>query len=328
MEQLDFLAIGDITTDAFIELGDAFTEEKDGQTMLCMRFGDKIAYKDVIIVPAVGNSPNAAVSAHRLGLRAGLVTNVGDDAFGKEDIAQLQSEGIDTRYVHINEGKKSNYHYVLRLGAERTILVKHYEYEYKLPNFDLPPRFIYLSSLAESSFDFHTDIAEYVEHHPETKLVFQPGTFQMKFGKDRLARIYSATHIFFCNKEEAERILEIQSNDILELMKRMHAIGPKIVCITDGPKGAYAYDGVTAWKMPMYPDPAPPQNRTGAGDAFASTFTTAVALGLDIPTALAWGPINSAYVVQKVGAQKGLLSRAQLEEHLAHAPAEYKAQAI
>jgi len=75
--------------------------------------------------------------------------------------------------------------------------------------------------------------------------------------------------------------------------------------------------------MPMYPDPAPPVDRTGAGDSFSSTFTAAIALGNDLPTALSWGPINSMNVVQHIGAQKGLLSREKLEEHLKNAPKDY-----
>lgn len=78
----------------------------------------------------------------------------------------------------------------------------------------------------------------------------------------------------------------------------------------------------------MYPDPADPVDRTGAGDAFASTFTAAIALGFTPAEALAWGPINSMSVVQYIGAQKGLLSRAQLEEFLKNRPAEYKASEI
>ncbi len=78
----------------------------------------------------------------------------------------------------------------------------------------------------------------------------------------------------------------------------------------------------------MYPDPATPIDRTGAGDAFASTFTSAIALGLSPAEALSWGPINSMSVVQEIGAQKGLLSRAQLEEYLAKRPPEYVAVEI
>jgi sugar/nucleoside kinase (ribokinase family) len=73
----------------------------------------------------------------------------------------------------------------------------------------------------------------------------------------------------------------------------------------------------------MYPDPKPPVDRTGAGDSFSSTFTTALALGKDIPTALSWGPINSMSVVQYIGAQEGLLTREKLEQYLKNAPADY-----
>ena len=80
--------------------------------------------------------------------------------------------------------------------------------------------------------------------------------------------------------------------------------------------------------MPPYPDPKPPLNRTGAGDAFASTFTSAFALGKSIREALRSAPINSAYVVQQIGAQKGLLMREQLEKYLAIAPENYRPRKI
>ena len=45
---------------------------------------DKIPYEDVTVVPAVGNSANAAVSAARLGLPVSFVSFVGDDRDGDE----------------------------------------------------------------------------------------------------------------------------------------------------------------------------------------------------------------------------------------------------
>jgi sugar/nucleoside kinase (ribokinase family) len=80
--------------------------------------------------------------------------------------------------------------------------------------------------------------------------------------------------------------------------------------------------------IPMYPDPSPPKERTGAGDSFSSTFTSALALGLSVPEALMWGPVNSMNVVQYTGAQKGLLPRKKLEEYLAKAPPHYKPKKI
>jgi len=329
--KIDFVAVGDITTDAFIALKPNtvnITEAKnDRPQKMCINFGDKIEYDDVTVVPAVGNSPNASVSAHRLGLHSALATNLGDDDFGKEDIEQLTNEGLDTSLIKVHVGKQSNYHYVLRVKEERTILVKHHEYEYSLPDFQESPKWIYLSSLGENSIPFHHEIAEYVKNN-DTKLAFQPGTFQIRLGYDTLKDIYANTEVFFCNKEEAQRILGVTVNDIKELLKGIHALGPKIAVITDGPNGANAYDGKEGWWHPMYPDPAPPVDRTGAGDSFSSTFTSALILGKSLPEALAWGPINSMNVVQHIGAQAGLLTREKLEELLKDAPEDYRAEKI
>jgi len=77
--------------------------------------------------------------------------------------------------------------------------------------------------------------------------------------------------------------------------------------------------------MPMYPDPAPPVDRTGAGDSFSSTLTSFLAKGLPVQEALRRAPINSMSVVQYIGAQEGLLSKKKLEQFLENAPADYKA---
>lgn len=332
MSQLDFIGVGDITTDDFIKLSDIrIDEEKDpgdkGMDEICFRFGDKIEYDSHDVVPAVGNAPNAAVSAHRLGLNSALNTHFGDDMVGDGNMKQLEKEGLNLDYVEVHKNQQSNYHYVLRHKAERTILVKHYEYDYELPDFDQPPQYMYLSSLGENSLDHHTEIADYVENN-ETRLAFQPGTFQMKMGYDKLERIYQNSFLFFSNKEEAQRILETDEDDIKKLLQQMHDRGPDIAVITDGRNGAYAYDGSTGWKQPMYPDPQPPTDRTGAGDAFSSTFTAALAEGKDIPTALRWGPVNSMGVVQEIGAQAGLLTREELLEHLENAPEDYVPEEI
>ncbi|MBP6924101.1 MAG: carbohydrate kinase family protein [Candidatus Pacebacteria bacterium] len=326
--QYDFVAVGDILIDAFIKLNkdmaDVSIDLDTGRKTLHMPFGGKIPYDDVVTVPAVGNSPNAAVAAHRLGLETALVTNIGNDKFGKECLDALRQESIHTDFVKIHEGKKTNYHYVLRYGAERTILIQHETYPYSLPDFPVPPRYIYFSSVGEHGIAFHHEIAKYVKDNAETKLVFQPGTFQIKLGVEELRDLYEVTEIFFCNLEEAQEILKTTERHVPTLIRGLRALGPKMPVITDGPNGAYVIDADDqAWHMPMYPDPSDPVDRTGAGDSFSATFTSAIALGFSPEEALSWGPINSMSVVQYVGAQAGLLTREKLEEYLTHRPAEY-----
>lgn len=325
-EQLDFVGIGDITTDAFIKLADARVnctlDEENCQ--LCVDFGSKIPYESVTVVPAVGNSPNAAVSAHRLGLNSALVAFLGNDRNGEEMIEQLTKEGLNREYITIENGSESNYHYVLLYEAERTILVKHHEYAYKLPMFAAPPRWMYLSSLGENSVSYHHEIAQYVKDNPSVNLAFQPGTFQIKLGIEILKDVYEVTALFFCNKQEAQKILSSKSEDVTELLTGIRALGPKTVVITDGRAGAFGYDGTDVWQVPMYPDPAPPVDRTGAGDSFSSTVTAMLARGMTLPEALLRGPINSMSVVQHIGAQAGLLSQDALEKYLSEAPTDYK----
>lgn len=324
--QLDFLAIGDIVTDAFIRLHEASVhcDVSNEHCTITMPFGDKIPYEFVEVIAGVGNSANAAVAAARLGLNSGLVAHVGADQNGKECIDVLTKDNVDTSLMKINDGMKTNYHYVLWYEEERTILVKHEAYPYSFPNLEVPPRWIYLSSMAGSdkAESYHKEIADYCNAHPDVKLAFQPGTFQMKMGIEALSDVYKRADIFFCNLEEAQRILKTEEADHKKLMDMLAALGPKTIVMTDGFNGAYAFDGKDYWFMPIYPHK--PYERTGAGDAFASTVTSALALGKTLEEALMWAPINSMSVVLDVGAQRGLLSPEKIAEFLGKAPADYK----
>jgi sugar/nucleoside kinase (ribokinase family) len=325
----DFIAIGDIVADAFIKLNhaDIHNDANLHRQELCISYGDKIPYEFVKVVYAVGNSANAAVSASRLGLNSALATNQGDDEIGKKNLESLTKDKVATNFVVSHPNMVTNYHYVLWFEAERTILIKHENYPYSLPEMD-EPRWIYLSSLGEHAMEFQDKVAQFLVDHPSINLAFQPGTFQIKLGHEKLKTIYQRSKIFFCNKEESQIILNTNESDPKKLMQMLKDLGPEIIILTDGPKGAYAYDGKTSWFVPPYPDIAPPYERTGAGDAYASTIVATLALGKPLEEALLWGPVNSMMVVQKIGAQEGLLNREQLENLLREAPANYKLQEI
>ena len=331
MKKITFLAIGDITNDAFIELIDAeaHCNIDNENCTICMPFGAKIPYKDVVEIKAVGNASNAAVCASRLGLASALRAYIGDDQNGRDCIGILANEKVSTEYIVTENGKKTNYHYVLQYGAERTILIKHVQFNYSWPKDIVAPDWIYFSSIAENSLPYHKEIIEYLKSNPNSKLAFQPGTFQIKLGKDSLSELYKQREIFFSNNEEAEEILGLPSGtEIKTLLAGIHSLGSKTTVISDGPRGAYAFDGVRAYFVPMYPDPKPPISRTGAGDAFSSTMTCLIAQGMNISDALLRAPINSMNVVQYIGAQKGLLTQNEIEELLAQAPEDYKVSEI
>lgn len=329
MSQIDVLCIGDVVTDAFIKLLDdrAATYQNEQGKWLTMPFGMKVPFDHAEVIEAVGNAANAAVCFARLGFNSGLVANVGSDSFGRDMINALHKNDVDTRFVHVNPKKISNYHYVLWYKEERTILIKHEEYDYRWPRFrtnDIP-KWVYFSSISKNAIDeYHDHVADWLEDNPEVRLAFQPGTFQMEAGVERLRQLYGRTEVLILNREEAVYVTGGNYDDVHDLLNRLHGIGPRIVVITDGPSGAYASDGENRFQMPPYPDPAPPFERTGAGDAFASTFVAAIMKGSNLEGALQWAPINSMNVVQHTGAQAGLLTENELSDYLRAAPDWYK----
>jgi sugar/nucleoside kinase (ribokinase family) len=256
-----------------------------------------------------------------------LVSDLGEDQNGQECLESLKLNKVDNTFIKIHPGQETNYHYILWYQNDRTILVKHQEYNRTFPHVG-EPQWLYLTSLGEDTLTYHEQINKYLTDHPSISLAFQPGTFQIKLGVEVLKDLYAKCKIFFCNIDEANKILGVDALSINELLQRIHALGPQVVVITDGPKGAHAFDGNNIWFQSPYPDSAPPLERTGAGDAFSSTTVAALALGQDLPTALSWGAVNSMSVVQYVGAQQGLLTRLQIEEYLKTAPNNFQAQLL
>lgn len=328
-DQIEVLSVGDIVTDAFIKLekDSAWTYvDEHGRKVIAFEFGTKTPFDHAEIIEAVGNASNASVSFARLGVKSALAANVGGDQHGRDMITALHKNDVDTRFVHINPDKASHYHYVLWYGNERTILVNSIDYAYHWvhPRPNEIPEWIYFSSVGKYATEYHDQIADWLEENKEVKLAFQPGTFQMELGAERLKRLYARTEVLILNREEAVTVGGGNHDDVHDLINKLHELGPKIVVVTDGPNGAYASDGENRFKMPMYPDPAEPVDRTGAGDSFASTFVSALVKGNTIEGALQWAPINSMSVCQKVGAQAGLLSEKEIEAYLKKSPEWYR----
>ena len=327
-KSIDFLAIGDITIDAFIRLENASVHcnlDREG-CELCVAFGQKIPYRSGKIIYATGNASNAAIAAARLGLSVAVVTNLGDDKNGKDCLATLNKEKISTDYANIHKNAATNFNYVLWYEDERTILVRHEPYERVLPIFN-KPKWIYLSSIGANSEKYHQEILKYLENNPDVRLAFQPGTFQFTLGLEKNAPFIHRAEVFACNREEVKKLLKI-SEDGVESVRQLRNLGAKNVIVTAGASGAYFgfEDGI--FFMPNYPDSRSPIERTGAGDAYTATFVTALTLGATPPEATLWAPINARSVIQYIGAHEGLLARPALEELLSKAPSNYRLQKI
>ncbi|MEI7513081.1 MAG: carbohydrate kinase family protein [bacterium] len=327
-KKLTLVSIGDVAVDAFIRIKEAHEvcSINSETCQLCLSFANKIPYEFDEIIPAVGNSANAAVTCSKLGFSSSLIAHVGKDRNGIACVNTLKKFKVNTSHIYSHKEKRTNYHYVLWYGPERTILVKHEEFPYHLPNIKKPD-WVYLSSMGANSVDYHEAIENYLLKNSSIKLAFQPGTYQMKMGVEALKNIYARTEIFICNVEEAELITETNTKDIRILSEKIFALGPKIVVITDGPKGSYSFDGKKLLFLDAYPQ-EPAYERTGAGDSYSATFMTAIAYGENIETAMKWASVNSMNVCKFVGAQKGLLTIPEIKVYLDKAPADWTTRVI
>ena len=316
MAQYEVLCVGDTATDVFIRLSDAHIRtwnDHEGH-WLDLPYGGKVPFDYAHTVEAGGNAANAAVGFARLGVRTALASHVGNDTTGHAMQAALQREGVDTHLMRLDPAHPSNRSFVLWYHQDRTILVHHESYDYHWPH--LSPRevpaWVYLSSVGSKASDYYKQLLKWLDEESAVRLAFQPGTLQISQGVEELQGIYRRTEILICNREEAVEIGGADHGDLAAILDSLYRLGPQLIVVTDGPDGAYAFDGTRRLRVSSYPDPSPPRERTGAGDAFSSTFVAALVKGRSVDEALEWAPVNAMRVVQDVGAQAGLLD----EQHL------------
>jgi sugar/nucleoside kinase (ribokinase family) len=327
MRQWDVISVGDTATDVFIRLpeGRVKTTEDASGRWLMLPYGEKLPFDHSQTIESEGNAANAAVAFSRLGLATAFATHVGDDEVGRAIQLSLRREGVDTHLLRVDPDVPSNENFVLWFGEDRTILVRHQIYDYHWVHLRPSeiPKWLYLSSVGSDAPAYYDELAGWLEGEPSVRFAFQPGTFQIALGSQALAALYDRADLLVCNREEAAAIGGGDFHDMGDLLKRLHGLGARTVVITDGPAGAFASDGAVRYCVPSYPDPAPPIDRTGAGDAFTATLMAALCKGYALDEALAWAPINAMSVVHHVGSQAGLLSEQEVKQWLDQAPAGY-----
>lgn len=310
----DVIAVGDTTQDIFLKMTDASLQcDLDGKNCrLCFDYADKIPVDQKTDIPAVGNAANHAIGIARLGLRSTIYTIVGDDEQGHHSKKVFEDDAVNTEYISFDKKRGTNLSVVINFKDERTIFVYHEPRTYEFP--EVPSsQWMYLTSVSGDGVKpLHEQIVKYLEKHPETSLAFNPGTYQMKLGFEKLKPLLKRTKLLFLNREESARVLGVETTDIPTLFKGFHGIGVQWMVITDGPAGAYLSDGSSIYFQSIFAGPA--VERTGAGDAYGSGFLSGVIHGKTLVEAMSWGNANSTSVVQYIGAREGLLHRENLEK--------------
>jgi len=314
------ITVGESTIDAYMSLAhansDAHLDTKNHG--LCFRFGEKIDV-DRYIFTIGGNATNVAVGLSRLGKKAALCAEIGDDEFSLKIRNVLASEHIERVLVHQVPGP-SNFAVIINFRGDRTLFVEDVTRSHDFHFEDVSADLIYLTSLANEWEKPYKTVLEFAQK-TNAKIAFNPGSRQLRNGKDLVQSVLKRTEMLFVNKEEAELLLfdketnESELTYVKELLSKCQKHGPNIVVITDGKKGSYVLTRNGDFHH-QHIHEAPVVERTGAGDAFTSAFLAATINKLPIAQAMEWGSWNAASVVGKVGAQAGLLTKDTMEESL------------
>jgi len=307
----DIISIGDAVLDTFLKLKEAvlIPSKEEHNPMLCLVYADKIPIED-FEQKIAGNAANNAIGSSRLSMKAAFYSVVGNDDSGQKIIQGIKKEKVSTKYLVVDKLQPTNYTVVLNYNAERTQLIYRVDRQYNLPKLSRT-KWVYYTTVGKNHVNLEKDIIKYIKK-TGAKLGFNPGAYQLERGAEALKNVLKVTEILFVNKEEGFKLVGRCSEK--ELLKKLLELGPKIVVVTDGSKGACACDEKESWCMGIFP--AKLVEMTGAGDAFATGFLAALHSKKDIKDALRWGTANSTSVIGYVGPQTGLLTKKEMEKML------------
>ena len=319
---LDILCVGDSIIDIFLKIPTSdpkFSLDKENN-QLRINYGDKISVEKYVIEIG-GNATNTAVGISRLGLSVGLCAEIGKDEFSQKIINKLKKENVNTDYLSQDENKQTSITVALSYAGDRTLFTEHIKRAHNFNLEKLETKYIYLTSLGHVWEKAYETIFEYVKN-TGVKLAFNPGALQLEKRDKYVMNIIEQTDYLFVNKQEAEEILygnelNLAIKENVSLIKKLlfglKSLGAKNVIITDSDNGSYAQDKENiVYHLGIVK--VATIEKTGAGDAYTSGFLSAIIKDLGIKEAMVWGTINSSSVIQKIGAEEGLVSQKQIEE--------------
>ncbi len=322
---LDILCVGDAVIDIFLNINKDnphFGLDKEKNKLL-ISFGEKINVEKYTI-DVGGNAANTSVGLSRLGLNTGIFAETGRDEFSQKILDKFKQEKVNSEFLIQTQTEKTSFSVGINYNGERTLFVEHVQ---RAHNFDfekISSGFIYLTSLGKDWEKAYSNTLSFVKNN-NLKLGFNPGTLQIENRGKMIMDIIENTDYLFLNKEEAEIILygkelginlnEGNQSIIKKLLFGIKTLGAKNVIITDSKNGSYVTDeNNTTYKFGIINVDV--IEKTGAGDAYSAGFLAAILNNHSIQEAIIWGTINASSVIGQIGAEKGLLYKADLEKKL------------
>jgi ribokinase len=345
MKKPKIFTIGGATFDIFVKSGQqsimSLKTPDSFKRWLCMPHGAKIKVDDVLETFG-GGATNTAVAFSRMGFDAFFIGKIGA-LYGEKVIENLHNENVHCRHVKKTARDKTSFSTIINtFDGDRIVLgyagANRYFTDKDLPLDDLATAdWVFLNHLSEEKSKIPAALLKILKKDKKIKMAWNPGHEQITQGVKKWAPLLERTEILFLNKEEASKFtktpyklagmkkddprhhvchdkefLPPYADDVSDIMKVFFEYGVSYVVITDGRSGAQASDGKDIYFCPVQSTKR--VDTLGAGDAFASGFTTAMILKKPLKTALIYGTLNAGNVVNHFGAQAGLLKKAELNK--------------
>lgn len=308
----DIVAIGSATVDQFADTDSELIKIETPtmqEKLIAFPLGSKILVKELNLAVG-GGGTNCAVTFSRLGLKTAYLGKIGTDGNGDFVISELQKEHID--FIGPRQGTTGLSIILNSFAHDRTILAfKGCNNELQLNEIKpFETKWVYLASMLGQSFE--TIVSLLAEH--DYRIAFNPSNYQAELGFNALLPLLEKVEILVMNLEEACKFLGLlyqERPSAKELLSKMSELPPKVFVITDGAEGVHVYDRkhyYRAWPQ----EGLDVCETTGAGDAFASTFTAACLLEEPMEQAIHLAMTNAESVLAHRGAKEKLLSREEL----------------
>jgi len=311
----DIITVGSAAVDVFIHTDPSQTEilnvhhHKD----IAYPLGAKILINEMNFFVG-GGGTNAAAAFSRLGLKTAFLGKIGKDDNGKTITDCLFKEKVDFIGSY---GQVSGYSIILDSSADdRTIFAyKGCNNNLKVNDFrfeNINSKWIYMSSMIKDSFNTQKIIVEYAKKN-NIKIAYNPSLYLTRKGTRPLRSILKNTEILILNKEEAQALVKDPKDNVYNLLFEVSKLGPKLVIITDGSRGAHCYNVIEETVYSAKPRKVHIVETTGAGDAFASGFVAGVIMGKGINVSLKLGMLNAESVITHLGSKNILLDYTAFE---------------
>ncbi|MBE6152243.1 MAG: carbohydrate kinase family protein [Firmicutes bacterium] len=256
-----------------------------------------------------GPAFNAAYLLGKWGMDVSFAGLIGNDTYGSKLKQQLESVGVNTKYLQIKEGYSTTNSFIMAntsIGS-RTILT------YRPDNIVMD----------EFELDFNPDIIlmDGQEYEMSLKLIekFPNAISIIDAGRpnENIINLAKKVNYVVCSKNFAEGVTNIKiadNNSMVELYKGMENVFNGNIIVTLEAKGAlYKYNNQVKI-MPSLKVKA--LDSTGAGDIFHGAFTYALANKYDLEKCIMISNVAGGLSVTKIGSLDSMPEKAEVGKYI------------